>query len=672
MNPKLGIVLLFITFLSFSAAATLERVLRTSGTPPQPPYHHHQGSSAGVKYGSGYGSYYHPRAKCPKLSAPVGGKVNVTGQYLGHKAIYSCNKGYVLVGFHIRLCIGNGTWSGMAPICKRVNCGPLPHIANGAVSIHPDTRLGSTATYTCNSGYKLVGNDTRTCLANGKWSGQEPVCRPVDCGDLDNPMNGWVHISPNTLFGGQALYRCKLGYELSSDVVRTCQASGQWSGSAPTCDPIDCGPQPEPDPNGSIKATQGTSLRNQTAYQCNAGYTLEGSETIYCQNDGTYSDKAPTCQRIDCGDLSDIANGEVSIAPDTMLGSNATYSCNDGYTLQGDSVRTCQASGQWSGSEPTCTPVDCGDLDNPENGWVHISPNTLLGGQALYRCKLGYELSSDVVRTCQASGQWSGSAPTCDPIDCGDQPTSDPNGQIESTEGTSLGDKTTYSCNTGYFLVGSATIYCQNDKTYSDDAPTCQPVDCGAPDPADPNGSIHFTTTTLGSRVVYRCNKCFNIVGKSVSVCQANGLYSNPAPVCKPVDCGVLPAPKNGGVTFYPGTYFTSTATFRCKKGFKLTGSEVRTCQCDGTWSGEKTGCQKIQCPKLKPPQYGRIYTSGQYPGDYAVYSCGYGYSLSGKSRRVCLHNGQWSGSPAQCKKDDHYGGYYGGGYGGSYKEHEY
>ena len=80
----------------------------------------------------------------------------------------------------------------------------------------------------------------------------------------------------------------------------------------------------------------------------------------------------------------------------------------------------------------------------------------------------------------------------------------------------------------------------------------------------------------------------------------------------------------------------------------------------------------EIQCPKLKPPRYGKVYTSGQYPGDYAVYSCHYGYSLSGKSRRVCLHNGQWDGSPAQCKEDDHYGGYGYGGHGGSYKEHEY
>ena len=57
--------------------------------------------------------------------------------------------------------------------------------------------------------------------------------------------------------------------------------------------------------------------------------------------------------------------------------------------------------------------VDCGPLSNPSNGWVHIAPNTLLGGQALYRCKLGYELSSDDDRTCQRDGHWSGSAPTC-------------------------------------------------------------------------------------------------------------------------------------------------------------------------------------------------------------------------------------------------------------------
>ena len=36
------------------------------------------------------------------------------------------------------------------------------------------------------------------------------------------------------------------------------------------------------------------------------------------------------------------------------LGSIATYMCDDGYVLTGNSTRTCQADGTWSGDSPTC------------------------------------------------------------------------------------------------------------------------------------------------------------------------------------------------------------------------------------------------------------------------------------------------------------------------------
>ena len=29
----------------------------------------------------------------------------------------------------------------------------------------------------CNPGYTLTGNDTRTCLSNGSWSGVDSICR---------------------------------------------------------------------------------------------------------------------------------------------------------------------------------------------------------------------------------------------------------------------------------------------------------------------------------------------------------------------------------------------------------------------------------------------------------------------------------------------------------------
>ena len=56
---------------------------------------------------------------------------------------------------------------------------------------------------------------------------------------------------------------------------------------------------------------------------------------------------------MDCGDLDDPENGEVSLTG-TILGSEATYSCNRGYVLVGESKRVCQSNGEWSGEAPSC------------------------------------------------------------------------------------------------------------------------------------------------------------------------------------------------------------------------------------------------------------------------------------------------------------------------------
>ena len=57
---------------------------------------------------------------------------------------------------------------------------------------------------------------------------------------------------------------------------------------------------------------------------------------------------------VDCGNLTDPAQGEVNHTAGTTFRQTATYSCNTGYNLVGDSTRTCQATGVWSGSAPTC------------------------------------------------------------------------------------------------------------------------------------------------------------------------------------------------------------------------------------------------------------------------------------------------------------------------------
>ena len=57
---------------------------------------------------------------------------------------------------------------------------------------------------------------------------------------------------------------------------------------------------------------------------------------------------------IHCRLLTNPVNGRVSHNTGTTLQQTATYSCSTGYNLVGDSIRTCQATGEWSGSEPTC------------------------------------------------------------------------------------------------------------------------------------------------------------------------------------------------------------------------------------------------------------------------------------------------------------------------------
>ena len=55
-----------------------------------------------------------------------------------------------------------------------------------------------------------------------------------------------------------------------------------------------------------------------------------------------------------CDNLTDPANGSVTHTSGTTFAQTATYSCNTGYNLVGDSNRTCQATRMWSGSAPTC------------------------------------------------------------------------------------------------------------------------------------------------------------------------------------------------------------------------------------------------------------------------------------------------------------------------------
>ena len=55
---------------------------------------------------------------CPDLEDPVYGSVDDGDNRPGTKAVYTCNKGFKLVGESERKCQYSGEWTGEAPVCK--------------------------------------------------------------------------------------------------------------------------------------------------------------------------------------------------------------------------------------------------------------------------------------------------------------------------------------------------------------------------------------------------------------------------------------------------------------------------------------------------------------------------------------------------------------------------
>ena len=62
--------------------------------------------------------YYTAAQACPKLPSPINGQVLIRGLGTGAVATYSCTTGFSLIGSDTRVCGQDGVWQGTAPICQ--------------------------------------------------------------------------------------------------------------------------------------------------------------------------------------------------------------------------------------------------------------------------------------------------------------------------------------------------------------------------------------------------------------------------------------------------------------------------------------------------------------------------------------------------------------------------
>ena len=64
------------------------------------------------------------------------------------------------------------------------------------------------------------------------------------------------------------------------------------------------------------------------------------------------------------------------------------------------------------------------------------------------------------------------------------------------------------------------------------------------------------------------------------------------------IQCSVLSTPVNGEIASCNSGrvgvgYKGDTCSFTCNTGYELTGSDTRTCQSDGSWSGSNAMCSR-------------------------------------------------------------------------------
>ncbi|XP_048355110.1 CUB and sushi domain-containing protein 1-like isoform X3 [Sphaerodactylus townsendi] len=588
---------------------------------------------------------------CGEIPVPPNGNKIGTLTVYGATAIFSCNTGYTLVGSRVRECMANGLWSGLEVKCLAGHCGEPGPIVNGQINGENFNYRGSVV-YQCNPGFRLIGMSVRICQQDHHWSGKTPVCVPITCGHPGNPANGLTQGSQFNL-NDVAKFVCNTGYLLEGASRSQCLANGQWSNALPVCHIVNCtdpghleNSVRQVQPSGPHRYSFGTTV----TYLCNHGYYLLGTHVLTCQGDGTWDRPLPQCLLVSCGHPGSPPYAQISGDAYTV-GSVVRYSCLERRSLIGNSTRMCQLDGRWSGSLPHCSGRIqglCGDPGIPSHGIRHGGNDLGAESTVWFSCEPGYTLRGSLQRLCQANGSWSGTQPECEVISCGN-PGTPSNARVVSYDGLEFSKSIVYKCRDGYYSTGVLSRHCTVNGTWTGTAPECTVINCG--DPGVPANGIRLGSDfTYNKTVVFQCMPGYTMESDRAAAltCTKDRTWNNTKPVCKAIICKPPQAVPNGKVV---GSDFTwgSSISYACLEGYQLSLPAVLTCEGNGSWTGEIPQCFPVFCGDPGIPAQGRREERGFTYRSSVSYSCILPLVLVGSPRRFCQSDGTWSGTHPSC-----------------------
>ncbi|CAI8043500.1 Sushi, von Willebrand factor type A, EGF and pentraxin domain-containing protein 1 [Geodia barretti] len=479
---------------------------------------------------------------CPVPSAPENGAANVTGvQPIVAK--YSCHEG-TLVGPEIRTCLESG-WSGEEPSCRTGFVCTATAIRDCA---GPSNYCGSLPSPSDIYGYADLTCEENHCRCSAMEHYDYCTCLPHigSClieKDSENRVGDPTSVGiPETTYSCVAFDNCQYDVHVIGNYESSNGRHGFFSSSSRTSSDIY-----EPVRwrlsvtsgvtidrvilssyyNSTVSSSTASAIRHTEILSRSEGIRGYGSDIgggktadllLYLQErfgpvtsfSGSYRASRWDLnikRRAECGwastaceNLSPPANRRVDISslePETTV----RYTCNVGFQLSGNRVRTCLESGLWSGQAPSCIVQSCSSLSPPPNGNVEF-PDTTVSSISTYTCHVGFTLAGNARRKCIGAGKWSGEAPNCTKHSC--PPLSPPsNGKVMFSD-TRPFSSTTYTCDVGFQLIGSARRICTRALTWSEEDPICIKLRCPTLLPPS-NG--HVSLVELGPlQASYTCD----------------------------------------------------------------------------------------------------------------------------------------------------------------------
>ncbi|XP_035767785.1 P-selectin, partial [Neolamprologus brichardi] len=189
-----------------------------------------------------------------------------------------------------------------------------------------------------------------------------------------------------------------------------------------------------------------------------------------------------------------------------------------------------------------------------------------------------------------------------------------------------------------------------------EEAITCKPFphpDQGSHRCSNPYGSNHFNSSCH-----FLCEVGFRLIGAPRLICQANGLWNHPVPLCQVAQCPNLKYTNFSASSTncsHPIAAFSynSTCEFSCDEGYELIGQNHIICDHTGQWTATVPVCTVRKCSPVFPPAMGHMTCVDPVEpfsyGSWCNFTCKEGYSLTGDKVLSCLTLGQWSKPTPTC-----------------------